>query len=385
MKVAFIFDTVLVENDSDFYGMTLNYDFFVSRYLSMFNSMIVSTRVVSSARAKGDVSGYKIVNGPSVEVIPIRTYRDIPDAIRNRKKIIGELEEVIAKSDKVIIRMPSVLGMFATKICKKLKKDYLIELVACPWDGYINHTNPIGKLLAPIMYFKTKGVVSNAPNVLYVTNDFLQRRYPTNGKSCGCSDVVINEINDLDLQSRLNKMNSLDFDKKIILGTVANVGMKYKGHRYVFEAIYELKKLGKNFEYRLIGNGDQTRLRTLVKKLGLEQEVIFLGSLPHKEVFEELKAIDVYIQPSLQEGLPRAVVEAMSLACPVIGSNAGGMPELISQSMIFEKRKVGQLINILKTMNKETLVVESKNNFNKAKEFEDNKLTKIRQRFYSSF
>ncbi|BCP62262.1 glycosyltransferase [Streptococcus suis] len=385
MKVAFIFDTVLVENDSDFYGMTLNYDFFASRYLSMFDSMIVSTRVVSSARAKGDVSGYKIVNGPSVEVIPIRTYRDIPDAIRNRKKIIGELEEVIAKSDKVIIRMPSVLGMFATQICKKLKKDYLIELVACPWDGYINHTNPIGKLLAPIMYFKTKGVVSNAPNVLYVTNDFLQRRYPTNGKSCGCSDVVINEINDLDLQSRLNKINSLDFDKKIILGTVANVGMKYKGHRYVFEAIYELKKLGKNFEYRLIGNGDQTRLRTLVKKLGLEQEVIFLGSLPHKEVFEELKAIDVYIQPSLQEGLPRAVVEAMSLACPVIGSNAGGMPELISQSMIFEKRKVGQLINILKTMNKETLVVESKNNFNKAKEFEDNKLTKIRQRFYSSF
>ncbi|HFU4127592.1 TPA: glycosyltransferase [Streptococcus suis] len=385
MKVAFIFDTVLVENDSDFYGMTLNYDFFASRYLSMFDSMIVSTRVVSSARAKGDVFGYKIVNGPSVEVIPIRTYRDIPDAIRNRKKIIGELEEVIAKSDKVIIRMPSVLGMFATQICKKLKKDYLIELVACPWDGYINHTNPIGKLLAPIMYFKTKGVVSNAPNVLYVTNDFLQRRYPTNGKSCGCSDVVLNEINDLDLQSRLNKINSLDFDKKIILGTVANVGMKYKGHRYVFEAVYELKKLGKDFEYRLIGNGDQKRLRTLVKKLGLEQEVIFLGSLPHKEVFEELKAIDVYIQPSLQEGLPRAVVEAMSLACPVIGSNVGGIPELISQDMLFKKKNSNQLANIIENLTKEKLIIEAMNNFGKAKEFEDKKLTKIRQRFYSSF
>lgn len=385
MKVAFIFDTVLVENDSDFYGMTLNYDFFASRYLSMFDSMIVSTRVVSSARAKGDVFGYKIVNGPSVEVIPIRTYRDIPDAIRNRKKIIGELEEVIAKSDKVIIRMPSVLGMFATQICNKLKKDYLIELVACPWDGYINHTNPIGKLLAPIMYFKTKGVVSNAPNVLYVTNDFLQRRYPTNGKSCGCSDVVLNEINDLDLQSRLNKINPLDFDKKIILGTVANVGMKYKGHRYVFEAIHELKKLGKNFEYRLIGNGDQARLRALVKKLGIEQEVIFLGSLPHKEVFEELKAIDVYIQPSLQEGLPRAVVEAMSLACPVIGSNVGGIPELISQDMLFKKKNSNQLANIIENLTKEKLIIEAMNNFGKAKEFEDKKLKKIRSTFYSSF
>lgn len=385
MKVAFIFDTVLVENDSDFYGMTLNYDFFASRYLSMFDSMIVSTRVVSSARAKGDVFGYKIVNGPSVEVIPIRTYRDIPDAIRNRKKIIGELEEVIAKSDKVIIRMPSVLGMFATQICNKLKKDYLIELVACPWDGYINHTNPIGKLLAPVMYFKTKGVVSNAPNVLYVTNDFLQRRYPTNGKSCGCSDVVLNEINDLDLQSRLNKINPLDFDKKIILGTVANVGMKYKGHRYVFEAIHELKKLGKNFEYRLIGNGDQARLRALVKKLGIEQEVIFLGSLPHKEVFEELKAIDVYIQPSLQEGLPRAVVEAMSLACPVIGSNVGGIPELISQDMLFKKKDSNQLANIIENLTKEKLIIEAMNNFGKAKEFEDKKLKKIRSTFYSSF
>lgn len=161
--------------------------------------------------------------------------------------------------------------------------------------------------------------------------------------------------------------------------------MKYKGHRYVFEAIHELKKLGKNFEYRLIGNGDQARLRALVKKLGIEQEVIFLGSLPHKEVFEELKAIDVYIQPSLQEGLPRAVVEAMSLACPVIGSNVGGIPELISQDMLFKKKDSNQLANIIENLTKEKLIIEAMNNFGKAKEFEDKKLKKIRSTFYSSF
>ncbi|MGQ7341250.1 glycosyltransferase [Streptococcus suis] len=365
--------------------MTLNYEFFTSRYLSMFDSIVVSTRVAPIAKARGDVSGYKVVNGPSIDVKPIRSYHDIPDAIRNSKQIKSELEEVISSSDKIIIRMPSVLGMFATEICKKLNKDYLIELVACPWDGYINHTNPIGKLLAPVMYYNTKKVVYNAPNVLFVTSKFLQNRYPTRGRACGCSDVVLKEINDADLKARINKIDTLDFGNKIILGTVANVGMKYKGHKYVFEAMYELKKLGMNFEYRLIGNGDQTRLKTLIKKFGLEQEVIFLGSLPHNKVFEELKTLDIYIQPSLQEGLPRAVVEAMSLACTVIGSNAGGIPELINPSMVFKKRNVKQLITILKNLDKKTLLFESKNNFNKAKEFEDAKLTQIRQSFYSSF
>lgn len=384
MKATFIFDTVLVEEDNNFYGMTLNYDFFKSRYLPLFDSMDISTRVESRDRAKGNTAGYKIVNGENVTVRPIRSYTDIPDAVRNRKEIVSELVKVIKDSDKIILRMPSVLGIFATEICKKYKKDYLVELVACPWDGYTNHTNPIGKILAPIMYFSTKKVVYNAPNVLYVTKEFLQRRYPTKGNECGCSDVIINNLDANLLSDRLDKVKSID-EKKITLATVANVGMKYKGHQYVFEAIRKLKDKGICIEYHLIGNGDNSRLKKIVKKLGLENNVIFRGSLPHSEVFIELRNIDIYVQPSLQEGLPRSVVEAMSLGCPVIGSNVGGIPELINQDMIFKKKNSNQLANIIENITKEKLIIEAKNNFEKAKEFEDKRLKKIRSAFYSSF
>ena len=89
--------------------------------------------------------------------------------------------------------------------------------------------------------------------------------------------------------------------------------------------------------------------------------------LPHSEVFIELRNIDIYVQPSLQEGLPESVVEAMSLGCPVIGSNVGGIPELINQDMIFKKKNSNQLANIIENITKEKLIIEAKNNFEKAK------------------
>ena len=74
--------------------------------------------------------------------------------------------------------MPSVLGVYAAKICRKHKKPYLVECVASAYDGYSNHTNPAGKIIAFPMHFFTRGVIRNASHVLYVTNDYLQSKYP---------------------------------------------------------------------------------------------------------------------------------------------------------------------------------------------------------------
>ena len=141
----------------------------------MFDSVVVTTRVKLENKSNSATSGYKIVNGDNVEVRPIEDYVSIPDAIINKKKITQSLKKVINDVDKVIIRMPSVLGIMAAKICEKEKKNYLIEMGACPWDGYINHTNCIGKVIAPVMYFETKKAVKKCNYVLYVTEKFLQR------------------------------------------------------------------------------------------------------------------------------------------------------------------------------------------------------------------
>ena len=91
MKALFVFDTVLqVDEQNNYWGQTLTYDFFKKRYLPMFDEMIISTRVKN--KDKNNNKGYKITNGENVAVIPIRNYRDIPDAIKSRKRIIEEVD-----------------------------------------------------------------------------------------------------------------------------------------------------------------------------------------------------------------------------------------------------------------------------------------------------
>ena len=384
MKAAFFFDTVLLEDNDKYYGMTLTYDFFCNRYLKYFKEIVVSTRAKSIDKEKGNIDGYRVTNGKSVEVKPIRNYNDIPDALKNRKKIMQEVKDIVDSSDKIIVRMPSVIGMFACDAARKSNKPYLVEMVACPWDGYINHARFGGKILAPIMSLLTKKYVKSAPNVLYVTSSFLQRRYPSNGKQISCSDVELNDFEDKILKDRIKGLENFD-NTSIKLGTIASVQLKYKGQEYVFYAISELKKKGKKIDYYLAGGGDNSRLKKIVEKLDIEDEIHFLGSLPHEEVFNLVDKIDIYIQPSLQEGLPRALVEAMSRACPAIGSNAGGIPELLEENMIFKKKNVKQIVSILDNIDKETLIEASKHSFNKAKEFEKVSLGKKRDKFYKEF
>lgn len=385
MKTAFFFDTVLLEDEgNDFYGMTLTYDFFKNRYLDNFEHIVVSTRVKNKDKENGNISGYRKTNGENVEVKPIKSYKDIPDAIKNRKKIECEVDEILNNVDTIIVRMPSIIGMFACDSAKKKNKPYMIEMVACPWDGYTNHTHWAGKLMAPIMWYLNKRYIKNAPKVLYVTNKFLQKRYPTKGEAIACSDVVLNEFDDTILQKRLEKINSMKNVDVVKIGTIASVGLKYKGQEFVMKAMAKLKKQGKKFEYYLAGGGDDTRLKKIAINLGLEKEVHFLGSLPHNEVFELIDNMDIYIQPSLQEGLPRALIEAMSRACPAIGASTGGIPELLDEKFIFKKKSVNELTKILMYIEIDELKNQSIKNLNKAEEFNNKSLNEKRNAFYKN-
>lgn len=384
MKAAFFFDTVLLkDNNENFYGMTLTYDFFKKRYLEMFDEMVVTTRVKKLEIEKGNISGYRQTNGVGVKVKPVYNYKSIADAIIHRREITKEIDHVVKYADKLIIRMPSVIGMFACESAKKYDKPYLIEMVACPWDGYINHVNFSGKLIAPFMTILTKKYVKNAPNVLYVTNEFLQKRYPTKGKQIACSDVVLNDFDEDMVNKRIDFIKKSK-DDSITLCTVANVGLKYKGHEYVIKALSRLKRQKKEYKYILVGNGDNSRLKDLTKKYGVEDEVVFLGSKTHEDVFKILDSIDIYIQPSLQEGLPRALIEAMSRGCPAIGSNAGGIPELLDNRFIFKKRDVNGIISILNNIDDTDLMQQSNINFNTAKKYRKEILESNRKLFYEN-
>ena len=126
-------------------------------------------------------------------------------------------------------------------------------------------------------------------------------------------------------------------------------------------------------------------MRGIAEKNKIEDKVKFLGALPHKEVFEFIRKIDIYIQASNAESHGRVIVEAMSCACPVIGSSTGGIPELVSSEFVFQRKNVSDLEDKIKRMTKEKMIVEAKRSFEKAREFQRDLLIPKRSGFYSAF
>ncbi len=116
-----------------------------------------------------------------------------------------------------------------------------------------------------------------------------------------------------------------------IIGTVANF-YKTKGLDYLIKAAHYLKTSSKfkilNFKVLIIGEGKQRKyLESLIKKHNLENHVFLLGRIP--EAFKYLKAFDVFVLPSLKEGFPWIVLEAMAARVPIIATRIGALPEII--------------------------------------------------------
>ncbi len=290
------------------------------------------------------------------------------------------LEEQIKNADAVIIRSPNSK---LVNLCKKYGKPYAVEVVGCVWDSLWNHSIK-GKFFALPCFIDLKRVVKNAPYVLYVTNDFLQKRYPSKGHSIACSNVLLNDIDEVHLINRKEKIKN--HSGKLIIGTAAALNVKYKGQKYVIRALAKLKKQGiKDYEYQLAGGGDAMTLLNEAKRLGVDNMVNVIGQLPHEQIFSWLENIDIYIQPSLQEGLPRAVIEAMSYGLPCIGFRTAGIPELLKDEMICKRRSSYEISEKLKSLDCEKMLELSEYSFKKAKEYDRNFLNKRRNDFYNKF
>ena len=315
-------------------------------------------------------------------VISIPEFKKPQFYLRRIVKVNHIIEDAVKKADIVILRTGSVANI-AVKYVRKYCKPYIYECVGCTWDALWNYSI-LGKVLAPFSFLRTKRIIKKSPYVYYVTNGFLQKRYPTNGKSIGCSDVLLKMHDNSVFEKRLEKIKKNR--GKIVLGTAAALNVKYKGQRFIIQALAELKKQGiTNFEYQVIGGGDSSSLVKIAEKYGVSDQFKVIGRLNHDKVFDWLESIDVYVQPSLTEGLPRAMIEAMSCGLPCMGTNIGGIPELIDKSMLFSKKNVKQIAELLKNINKEKMIILAEQNFTKSKEFDKNVLEKKRRIFYTEF
>ncbi len=101
-----------------------------------------------------------------------------------------------------------------------------------------------------------------------------------------------------------------------------------KGIRFLLESIGKLKN--RDVKLVLVGEGKQEqKLKTLSKKLGVSDKVEFKGYLNHDIIYDIYKNSDLFILPSLNEGMSNALLEAMASGLPVIVTDTGGTAELL--------------------------------------------------------
>lgn len=240
---------------------------------------------------------------------------------------------------------------------KELLKNYDFDLIHC-------HT-PVGGILTRLVAKKYR---KNGAKVIYTAHGFHFFKgapkinwlifYPLEKFFSRFTDILIT-INKEDYQIAQKKFNAnqveyvpgvgidvkkfnrdnfdvADIRRKLGLTKADIIALSVgelstrKNHEVVIKAISKLPdKYLDNFKYLIVGNGDlEDYLKSLTEQLKISNKVMFLG---YRKDIPELCAIsDMFLFPSLQEGLPVALMEAMASGLPVICSNIRGTVDLIN-------------------------------------------------------
>lgn len=142
------------------------------------------------------------------------------------------------------------------------------------------------------------------------------------------------------------------FAKKRLCLTVARLS-EQKGHTYLLQAIAQLPEaIRQEWQFALAGSGElESDLRTEARRLGVEQDLLWLGH--RTDVTEWLSLADAFVMPSLYEGLPLALLEAMAAGLPCLVTAVDGHLDVIQprgNGLFCEPANVGSLLQGLQML-----------------------------------
>lgn len=157
-----------------------------------------------------------------------------------------------------------------------------------------------------------------------------------------------------DLEPRESVRRSLGLDDRFAVGVVGRIS-EYKGQHLLVDAIWQLRDRGVEVQGLIAGHAMEPEyleaLKSRVREAGLETQVKFVGFL--KEPHSVIGALDVLALTTVKETFGLVLVEAMLLGIPVIGSNAGGVPEIIEHGktgLLFESENSAALAETIEKL-----------------------------------
>jgi len=119
-------------------------------------------------------------------------------------------------------------------------------------------------------------------------------------------------------------------DGKFLVITIASLRRRVKGFEYLIPAIQEVSDGIPNIMFLSVGKGNVPYYEKIASHYKVNNYIHFFGMVPQNDVLELLRIADIFILPSLSEGIPQAIAEALAMEKPVIGTNVGGIPDILT-------------------------------------------------------
>lgn len=338
MKATFFYDIRFMEYNNEYYSHYGINDKLLQRYIDIFGEITYFGR---NEKVVPENEKY-LIEDNKIHNFKVVTFKE------NHTDLIKKVREMLNDTEFAVIRIPSLAGYVAQRECEKRKIPYIVEVVGNSFQALWYHSFKT-KIVAVPIHFMMKRAIKNSRFVAYITDNYLQKCYPTKYTSFnGIANVSLILEDDV-VKKRLEKLNIRLEEKEMInIGLIGALNVKYKGHETAIKALKIVKEQYPNIKLKFLGQGSKERLEKVCKKYDVIDNVEFCGSLPGgKAVMKWLDDIDIYVQPSITEGHGRSVVEAISRGCITFASNVGGLVDSVNKPYLFKKKNDKELARLI--------------------------------------
>lgn len=383
MTIAISIDEYIYKADGQFYADNVGFDI-VKRYADCFETVHLIARVKQVALFDLGMHN-KPLPFTNVNYYEAPFFNSLSELCNCYSAIKDCAKKAIEGCQVALVRLPSWNGSIALHQLKG-KIPYALEVVANPYEQFHRYGG-MQKVRAYVVHRIVKHYCKSASSIAFVTKQSQQKIYEINKnkedntyyssielKKSFFSDVAIK--NDF-------------FDNKTIPLRITHVSNmisgELKGHREVLQVAAKLTNTWREVSVTFAGDGpDVNYYKRLAEELGLAGKVNFVGFIDRDQLHDLLINTDIFLFPSKSEGMPKVLIEAMSVSVPCISSKVGGIPELLPEENIFECLDVDGMTNriIELASDKKIYVDNAKLMYQTALEFESNVLAKRRVKFY---
>lgn len=364
-------------SDGAVWGFLLYGHPFWKRYLDVFETVKVVARVVEVDKAS---SGSVRADGPRVHFEAVPHYIGPSQYLHVRSEVKAAIRHSIEPNRAHILRVPGRIGSLAARQLHHLGMSFGLEIVGDPHDAFSKgaSVHPFRSVFQRLYTANLRFECNEAIATAYVTREALQRRYPPHPSAFTTHYSSI-ELTSADYVRQPRQEGT--FASPLRLVFVGSLEHLQKAPDVLLRAVSQCRDAGVDFDLKVIGGGALgSTLEEIASDLNILDRVQFLGALPAGvAIREQLDSSDIFVLPSRQEGLPRAMIEAMARGLPCIGSNVAGIPELLPPEDLVTPGDISALRNRLLhfSANRTQLPEKSARNLAVAGAYE---ITQLRQR-----